>query len=74
MGRSLTLSELMVGYLVNTDVWIFPPGRIRLWVGDDPERLTPLEVGTTRCSWMPDRSGSTVRRLASMPAAPVTGG
>lgn len=45
MGRSLTLSELMVGYLVNTDVWIFPPGRIRLWAGDDPERLTPLEVG-----------------------------
>lgn len=22
-----------------------PAGRIRLWAGDDPERLTPLEVG-----------------------------
>ena len=61
----------MVGYLVNTDVWIFPPGRIRLWAGDDPERLTPLEVGYDPLRLDAGQKRSTVRRLARCPQRPL---
>lgn len=42
MGCAMCLSELVVGYLVNTGVWIFPPKRVRLYVGMDPASLVKV--------------------------------